>query len=192
MILRIGSKNGEREVNRQWQAFTLLELILVMAILLIVVGAAAPALSSFFRGRVLDSEGRRFVALTRHAQERAVAEGIPMVLWIDKAQRAYGLRQEMGYSEQDTKAVQLLMDRDITIEVTDVPQVIGALNQARQTQLLTPNLPMLRFQPDGFVDETSPQTVVLRQAAGDRLWITKSRSQMNYEVQTNSMRNAFR
>jgi type II secretion system protein H len=62
------------------RAFTLIELILVMTILLVVMAVAFPSLRGFFRGRNLDSEARRILALTRYGQSRAVAEGVPVVL----------------------------------------------------------------------------------------------------------------
>src|SRR5882672_5216117 len=102
-------------------AFTLIELILVMAMLMIVLAVAAPSLSNFFRGRTLDSEARRFVSLTRYGQSRAVAEAAPMDLWIDTKQGAYGLEEEAGYTDFDTKAVDLDLDKDLLIEVQDMP-----------------------------------------------------------------------
>src|SRR5262245_30883815 len=51
-------------------AFTLIELILVMAMLLIVLGVAFPSLKGFFQGRNIDSEARRFLSLTRYGQSR--------------------------------------------------------------------------------------------------------------------------
>src|SRR5882724_2717216 len=78
-------------------AFTLIELILVMTVLTIAVAIAAPALANFFRGRTLDSEARRLLALTRQGQSRAISEGIPMELWLDTARGAYGLEAEPSY-----------------------------------------------------------------------------------------------
>src|SRR5437867_13133540 len=78
--------------------FTLIELILVMALLAIVMAFSAPALTSFFRGRTLDSEARRFMALTRYGQSRAISEGVPMMLWIDTRRGTYGLQEEPGYN----------------------------------------------------------------------------------------------
>src|SRR3954463_14446446 len=75
-------------------AFTLIELILVMAILTIAVSITAPALANFFHGRVLDSEARRVLALTRQGQSRAISEGLPMDLWVDAAQAQYGLEAD--------------------------------------------------------------------------------------------------
>jgi prepilin-type N-terminal cleavage/methylation domain-containing protein len=83
------------------QAFTLIELILVMTLLVIVLGVSAPSLSRFFRGRTLDSETKRFLALTRYGQSRAVSEGVPVVLWIDSKQGEYGLQADASYVEED-------------------------------------------------------------------------------------------
>ena len=77
-------------------AFTLIELILVMALVTIVVSVSLPSLKGFFRGRDLDSEARRFLSLTRYGASRAVAEGIPVELYIDTQQKLYGLRAQAG------------------------------------------------------------------------------------------------
>src|SRR3954471_10738870 len=71
--------------------FTLIELILVMALLSVVLAVSAPALSGFFRGRSIDAEARRLVSLIRYGQSRAVSEGVPVVLWINTRQGTYGL-----------------------------------------------------------------------------------------------------
>ena len=43
----------------QNRAFTLVELILVLALLVVITSLVAPAMSNFIRGRALDSEARR-------------------------------------------------------------------------------------------------------------------------------------
>ena len=85
----------------QNRAFTLIELILVLALLVIITSLAAPAMANFIRGRALDSEARRLVALMHAGQSRAVSEGMPMVLWVDEKQGAYGLEAET--TEQDRR-----------------------------------------------------------------------------------------
>src|SRR5882762_3727281 len=125
MILRTGKRKNV-EVR---SGFTLIELMLVMAMLLIVLGVAAPSLSNFFRGRTLDSEARRFVSLTRYGQSRAVSEGVPVVLWIDAKQGAYGLKQGAGYTDLDTKAVNFDLNKDLVIEVTDLPSQTAQIGQ---------------------------------------------------------------
>ena len=106
MILPIGQRPGADV--RGLRALTLIELILVMALLVVVIALLAPTLGNFFRGRTLESEARRFVALSHYARSRAVSEGVPMVLWLDPVQKAYGLVEEFSYSARDEKAVKEL------------------------------------------------------------------------------------
>ncbi len=186
-MLSIGkTKNAERS------AFTLIELILVMTILLTVIAVAAPSLARFFHGRTLDSEARRLVSLTRFAQSRAVSEGMPMVLWIDKNQRVYGLRQETSVTDQDPKAVEFEFGKDLKIEVADVPQVSGTLTQLEKNQQMDATRPVFRFQPDGFMSENNPRSIVIEENNGDTIWISLSRNQLNYEIETNATRHVRR
>src|SRR5438132_9607959 len=110
MTLQAGSKRND-------PGFTVIELILVMAMLLIVISVAFPSLKGFFRGRNLDSEARRFLSLTQYGQSRAVSEGVPMVLWIDARRGAYGLRAQPGYTDSDGKAVEFALGDDLQVEV---------------------------------------------------------------------------
>src|SRR6266699_3774640 len=116
MTLRTGSRRNNRDATRRDSAFTLIELVLVMAMLMIVISVAFPSLKGFFRGRNLDSEARRFLSLTQYGQSRAVSEGVPMVLWIDARQKTYGLQAQTGYADNDTNAVQFTLDRDLQVE----------------------------------------------------------------------------
>ena len=171
--------------NAPWtRAFTLIELILVMAMLLIVLAVSAPTLSRFFRGRTLDSEARRFIALTRYGQSRAVSEGVPMELWIDPKQRTYGLREEPASGLEDTKAAEFELGRDLSMEVTDPP---ANQRSAKKMHSAARNLPVIRFLPDGFFAETSPNSVVLRDERQESAVIAQSRSRLRYEIQTNGL-----
>ena len=195
MILPTGNQRTRSAEPNPAAAFTLIELILVMAMLLIVLAVSAPSLSNFFRGRTLDSEARRFVSLTRYGQSRAVSEGVPMVLWIDLRKRSYGLKQEAGYADEDAKAVEFAMGKELNIEVADLPD--ASARQGRSAQPTDPSVPTLRFQPDGFVGETSPQSVVIREEkdgarTDESIWITQSRNRLNYEIHTNALQNALR
>ena len=90
--------------------FTLIELILVLALLVIITSIAAPAMSRFIRGRALDSEARRLSALMHAAQSRAVSEGMTMMLWVDEKAGAYGLEAETSGQNGDTKVEELTVD----------------------------------------------------------------------------------
>jgi Tfp pilus assembly protein FimT len=170
----------------------LIELILVMALLAIVIAVSAPALSNFFRGRTLDSEARRFVSLTRYGQSRAVSEGIPMMVWIDTRLGAYGLEPEPGYGVLDHNAPSFALTNELRIAVADWPVLSSQSAQAQQTGQPDPNRPRLHFQPDGFIGESSPKTVEIRDKTGKSIWITQSRNWRNYEIDINASQNALR
>src|SRR2546426_11590252 len=61
----VGFRHSSFVIRPSCFGFTLIELILVMTVLTIAVSITAPALANFFRGRSLDSEARRLLALTR-------------------------------------------------------------------------------------------------------------------------------
>lgn len=172
------------------RGFTLVELLLVMTLLVIVISIAGPVLANFFRGRTLDSEARRFLALTRSGQNRAVFEGIPMLLWVDVEQGRYGLEAEPGWEEQDGKAVEFKMDQDLRIEVVKMAAAkstfrqgfAATMNQAQGAQVNRRNVPQIRFLPDGSFDETSPQTFRLSDRNDVSVYIGQDRNRLNYEI----------
>jgi type II secretion system protein H len=166
--------------------FTLIELIVVMALLGIMLAIAAPSLSRFFKSRNLDSEARQFVALTHAAQSRAVSEGVPMVLWVDTKQHTYGLNADKSFVEQDPKAEQFTLDDSVEIEVRPSADAIAA-GEASQFKNEKPDSSgryTLRFNPDGFVSASSPEIVVFSQKDNGELWVAQSRNRLNYEIQT--------
>lgn len=61
--------------DRRPTAFTLLELILVMAIVAVIVGMAIPRLSGFAQGRRTASCADQVLAVTRYAHTQAIARG---------------------------------------------------------------------------------------------------------------------
>ena len=96
-------QSASRASAHRNRAFTLIELILVLALLVIITSLAAPAMANFIRGRALDSESRRLFALMHAAQSRAVSEGMPMVLWVDEKNGAYGIEEETTRARPATR-----------------------------------------------------------------------------------------
>jgi prepilin-type N-terminal cleavage/methylation domain-containing protein len=172
--------------------FTLIELILVMALLTIAISVTAPALSNFFRGRSLDSEARRLLALTRAGQSRAASEGVPVELWIDQARGSFGLEAEPSYSQQDPKAVEFQLDSDMRIEALNGVPNGGSLAAAQvpPNQNLNgapvlsrhPELVRIRFLPDGTISESSPQVLLLHGREDATARVTQSYNRMHYEI----------
>jgi type II secretion system protein H len=175
------SITGARSNTPRRAGFTLIELVLVMGLLTIVLAVAFPSLRNFFRGRHLDSEARRFLSLTRYAQSRAVSEGVPMVLWIDVQARTYGLEAQASYVEEDDKALEYVLEETLTFEVV-MPRRVGTVS--RSEAAATGNRPALLYSPDGFVSDSSPQRVVIRQGDEEEVWLAPAANRLNYEIQT--------
>ncbi len=176
-------------------AFTLLELILVMAILTMAISLTAPTLARFFRGRALDSEARRLLALTRNGQSRAVSEGLPMDLWIDADQGRIGLEAEPSYDNHDPRKVDLQIESGLQIRVEAGAVSTAATNSAAAGQvtsvasipkklLVQPGLPTIRFMPDGSIADSSPQCICLAGRDGFALWLKQTRNRLTYEIKS--------
>jgi prepilin-type N-terminal cleavage/methylation domain-containing protein len=174
-------------------AFTLIELILVMAILTMAVSMTAPTLSNFFRGRTLDSEARRLLAMTHGGQNRAVSEGIPINLWVDPDKKLVGLDAEPSFETDDPKAVEFELDSSLQIEVTRQAAVVPTVTKlgmgqlastasVPQVKLTHPALPTIRFLPDGTISDTSPQTIRLSGRDGVSLWLALAKDKLSYEI----------
>lgn len=167
-------KNSSLEIRNLKFAdgFTLIELVLVMALIVVAVSMVVPRMSGFIRGRALDSESRRLMALMHAGQSRAVSEGMPMVLWFDAKQNTCGLQEETPPKGGDTKAENLDIADNVQVAV-----VSAGLAGATTFN----NLPAIRFLPDGTVDENSPQTLKLTQDS-DALWLVELQNRTGYEV----------
>lgn len=183
------------------RAFTLIELVLVMALLTIIVSVSLPTLKGFFKGRDLSSEARRFLSLTHYAASRAVSEGIPMELYVDMQQKVYGLRAQAGFLETDSKAVQYNLPEELSFEVTSAPSKKRSgddnfndpdneFANASDVSDTTNPIKIIRFTADGFIGDKSPAAVILRQrstdvaAEGDAIAIAQSATRLNYEIRT--------
>lgn len=179
--------------GRRHPAFTLVEFILVMGLLATVLAVAAPSLSKFFRGRKLDSEARRFVALARYGQSIAASEGLPMVLWIDRDLGTYGVRPQDQYLLQELPSESLRASRR-----NDYEAVSATLRQFRLADNVSFDVEIfgktnaqfitIRLLPDGSIDEGSLRILQILQADRDdqrkieRIWIAQSRDQSRYEI----------
>lgn len=165
-----------------------------MTLLIVVIALISPNLSGFFRGRTVDSEAHRFLALTLYGQSRAVSEGAPMLVWIDPDEKTYGLLSESAQAGEDPGAREYRIDRDVRIQVQTLARRNNATTRLPTNLRLGRNASVIRLQPDGFITETSPVAVSFRTEprAGERddptrnvVWVGQSRNRLNYELQTN-------
>ena len=183
MTFRTGNRRSDPVLRR---AFTLIELIIVMGLLAIVISVGMPSLQGFFHGRTLDSEARRLLTLTRHGQSRAVSEGIPMILWVDAREGTYGLQAQAGYLDEDKRANEYELGQGLEIEASAPPinSVTSTGTQPNRSAQKAGELPMIRFTPDGFIADSSPEHIEIRDTRGSVVWIARSGNRLNYEIQT--------
>jgi type II secretion system protein H len=167
------ARNGTLTARICRRAFTLIELIFVLALLVIITSIAVPRMSGFIRGRALDSESRQLIALMHAAQSRAVSEGMPMMLWIDPTAGRYGLTAETSGKNGDSGAETLALDGTLKIAI---------VNSGSGASTTFQNLPAIRFLPDGTVDEGSPQTLQLADQDGFGRWLVEMPGRTGYEI----------
>ena len=169
------SATGHSNARRPWRhGFTLIELILVLMLLAISAALIAPALSDFIRGRALDSEALRLLSVSRAAQSRAISVGLPVLLWLDGPNGAYGSEVEAKAGATDPRALSFTVNDSVRLSVEKTGHAAGTLLR---------HLPAIRFLPDGYVDETSPTTIRLVDSTGAAILLVQSRTRMGYEIQ---------
>ena len=170
-----------------------------MALLVIACGLTVPALQGFFRGRGLESEAGRLLALARYGQNRAVSEGVPMLLWVDARAGVYGLEVMPGYVDEDVRALEYQVDQTLDLEVSrdtldpgEQAPILGRSDAARSSPNLRSavrnlgGLPAIRLLPDGFIDELSPRYVKVMESGktgeGAARWLVQTTNRLGYEL----------
>lgn len=105
--------NRRRAAGR---GFTLIEFILVMALLATLMAVVAPRISGSIRRQNLDQEAVRLVALTEYARDEAVSQGVPMVVWIDVETSEFGSHPKSGFLARDDRSVEYQLREDIEFD----------------------------------------------------------------------------
>ena len=78
-------------------AFTLIELVLVMALLVTMLALAVPSLSSSLHQRNLEQEASRLLALTEYGRDEAAARGVPVIVWLSPDDGHFGVEVKKGF-----------------------------------------------------------------------------------------------
>jgi prepilin-type N-terminal cleavage/methylation domain-containing protein len=190
---------GARRSPQGEQAFTLVELILVMALLTIVISVASPTLSQFFRGRALDTEAGRILSLTRYGQNRAVSAGMPMVLWFHFLEGTYGLREEVKFTTANVglaHPVELQpslnrFNEEMPLEFQLAKDLQFDLEGNERT---TNSVGVIRFAADGSIEDGSLKILLIKDKDGHVIPIMLTRTRLKYEIadKTNLWAGAFR
>ena len=173
--------------RRGARAFTLIELIFVLTLLAIAALLVTTRMSSFFRGRALNFEARRMLSLTHYAQSRAVSEGVPMILWIDPQNSTYGLTIQSSFNdpEGDPRAVTYTTDATLKLEAP-VGVVAPESEQDDEKLGLPENTLFVRFNPDGFFDDSSLTKITIRQGTEAALDLVPTTNHLGFEIRPGS------
>ena len=111
---RISSRSGASP-----RGFTLVELILVMALLAATMALSAPSLSRFVHQRYVENEAVRFVAATEYARGEAVSRGVPFVVWVNHRAAAFGVEPAPGFPVSGHPERAYTLRKGIRLEVID-------------------------------------------------------------------------
>ena len=177
-------QRGERGSPRgDASGFTLIELIIVMLLLAVAASLVAPKMSSFFRGRALNHEVRRMLSLTHYAQSRAVADGVPVVLWFDGKASTYGVEVQAGHATDEDRTRQFTAEPTLTISAgTTMAAATPVSEQEDEGFGMPEGRAAIRFTPDGFIDEVSVRSIVVQQGDGDALELALKENRLGYEI----------
>lgn len=197
MTLATGRPNKDRGPTRSRRhGFTLIEMILVMALLVVAVSMVSPRLSGFIRGRALESEARRVLALTHAARSRAISESMPVLLWLDATVGRYGVERETPGQKGDPLAQEFTVDDNLRIAFDQAQRLIGQTLTSTRTTGLLPGIsssqrpttartePSIRLLPDGTIDEDSPNAIRIEDSDGSVLWLVEGSDRRHYEIRT--------
>lgn len=152
------------------RGFTLIELILVMIILTIVVGAVAPLLRGFSAGRRTANSARMILALAQYAHTQAESEGRIYRLNFDDSAGTFWLTADHddGTFQSPTNdfGKKQTLDPGVTMQVEITPPVIPLDEQ--QTESPTAPQPVaignyVEFDPGG---RSQPVTISLKDNFG--------------------------
>jgi type II secretion system protein H len=169
--------------TRHDSAFTFIELVLVLCLLAVICSMIMPQMKGFFHGRKLEYEAQRFLALTRHAQSRAISEGVPMIVWMDPKAHTYGMEAQNGYGLNETKQQQFGMDASLQMQVQNM--LGGVMTQSNlwtEVRKTTLGRAEIRCLPDGTISESSPDQITISQSKQDVLLITETTNHLRYEI----------
>jgi type II secretion system protein H len=154
-----------RETRRRRPAFSLVELLLVMAIVTILMAVVAPSLSRSIRGHKLEEEAKRFLALTEYARDEAMSQGVPMVVWINSSTEHFGLDPKVDYYGSKTHR-DFALNEDVKFDASTPPT--GAT--------------VVEIAPNGIPATTSAPSIRLVDHFGSAIVISQRSDGLGYAI----------
>lgn len=150
-------------------AFTLIEFVVVIALLASLMALVAPRLAGSIRRRNLEQEAARLVALTEFGRDQAVSQGVPMEIWLDSETSWFGLRAQPGWPARPEAPVEFQLSEDVQFDLGRSPG---------STEIRT----IIAFAPDGYLEAESIPELWLRDRSDSTLAIVRMTNDWGYEV----------
>ncbi len=161
---------GRSKPTRSAPGFSLVELVIVMALLAICAALTVPSLARSVRARYLKDEAARFLAATEYGRNEAVSQGVPMIVWIDPTTHRFGVEPKAGYDSAAGRDRDFAVHADLRFEI-DQPAARGSQVDA------------VEFAADGAPTLTSIERVRLVDRSNEGITIVKSADGWAYEIQ---------
>jgi prepilin-type N-terminal cleavage/methylation domain-containing protein len=154
------------------RGFTLIELIMVMVILAIAVGAVAPTLRTFTEGRKTKDAASQIVGLAAYARTQSISEGRIYRMYFDATDRQYWLAADNGgsfgpptgdFGQKFATPANSRMQVDVTQAVTPLAEQDNLTQGMGSNQPKQDINPYVQFLPSG---RTDPVKIILTDSLG--------------------------
>jgi len=149
-------------------AFTLIELVLVLAILAMMAAFVAPSLAKSSRQRTLDQEALRLIAVMEYARDEAISEGVAMAVYVDTQAGTYGMEPASEASGVDVRK-EFTLHQDLHFEKIEG----GALKKSGR---------IITFTPEGVTETGSVETVGITDLTGATTQVVRDAAAWGYEI----------
>jgi type II secretion system protein H len=149
--------------------FTLVELVLVMALLAVIAAFAAPSLARSMRQRNLNDEAARLLALSEYGRDEAVSQGVPMSVWVDPKGQRMGVEPKTGFDGDDTRTREFTLNPDIHFEIDRTATQSGVVE-------------VMEFAPDGAPSSSSIDVVRLVDRFQALVTVARTSDGWSYEI----------